>query len=152
MLVADDDQTAAAAAAQLSEAGIAVRGALEGGFAAWRAAGLPEGQVGEVAVEELPSLSDDSTVVDVREPMEWATGHVPGALLIPLGKLRESVSTIPRRGRVIAICEAGVRSCTAASILEAAGFADVAHVPAGSSGYRRSGLPLAFPQEKVVGA
>ncbi len=149
VLVAADAQTEAATA-QLAEAGVAVRGVLEGGYAAWRAAGLPSARVREIAIDELPRLEGTATVVDVREPLEWTTGHVPGALLVPLGRLRVALSFIPRDRPVVAICEAGVRSCTAASILAAAGFVDVAHVPGGSSAYRRSGLPLAFPSEEVV--
>lgn len=150
ILVASDEPTAAAAAAQLAAGGPEVRAVLEGGLDAWREAGLPVGRVGEVVLAELPRLGLQATVIDVREPLEWTTGHVPGARLIPLGQLRAALSSIPRAGRVIAICEAGVRSCTAASILAAAGFPDVAHVPAGSSGYRRSGLPLAFAPEELA--
>jgi rhodanese-related sulfurtransferase len=150
VLVASDEATGEAAAAQLIEAGVVVRGALEGGSAAWRAADLAEAGVREVAIEELPGLAEVATVIDVREPLEWSTGYVPGALLVPLGRLRDAMLSIPRDRRVVTICEAGVRSCTAASLLGAAGFADVAHVPAGSAGYRRSGLPLAFPSEEVL--
>ncbi|MBI2983360.1 MAG: rhodanese-like domain-containing protein, partial [Chloroflexi bacterium] len=117
VLVAPDEGTGEAAAVQLVEAGVAVRGILEGGSEAWRAARLPEAAVSEVAVDELPRLAEVATVVDVREPLEWATGHVPGALLIPLGRLREAIPSVPRDRPVVAICEAGVRSCTAASIL-----------------------------------
>lgn len=151
VLIAPDDATAQRSAAQLAEADIPVRGVLAGGFPAWSAAGLPEAAVAEIAVEELPRSAADSTIVDVREPLEWTTGHVPGALLVPLGGLREAMPSIPRHRRVIAICEAGVRSCTAASLLASAGFTDVAHVPAGSAGYRASGLPLAFPASELAG-
>jgi hydroxyacylglutathione hydrolase len=151
VIVAPEDGSADAAAAQLGAEGIRVRGALAGGFDAWRAAGFPEAVVREVAVEQLPERAADATLVDVREPLEWATGFVPGALLIPLGQLRDALPSIPRTGRVIAICEAGIRSSTAASILAAADAGDVAHVPAGTSGYRRAGLPLAFPAPQEVG-
>jgi rhodanese-related sulfurtransferase len=150
VLVAPDDATGETATAQLRAAGLEVRGILEGGFEGWQAAGLPAAAVREVAIDELSPLADVATVIDVREPLEWMTGHVPGALLVPLGRLREAVASIPRDRAVIAICEAGIRSSTAASILGAAGFADVAHVPVGSAGYRRSGLPLAFPSEEVL--
>ncbi len=83
-------------------------------------------------------------VLDVREPMEWETGHVPGALLISLGNLRRQLDRIPRSALVAVICEAGVRSCTAASILRAEGFQDVANAPEGTGGYRRAGLPLEY--------
>jgi hydroxyacylglutathione hydrolase len=151
-LVAPDRATAEDAAAQLGAEGIAVQGTVEGGFGAWHAAGLPKTSLAEVALDELTRLTGQDTVVDVREPLEWTTGHVPGALLIPLGTLRDQLASIPRDGRVIVICEAGVRSSTAASILASSGFPVVAHVPAGSSGYRKSGLPLQFhAQEAVVG-
>jgi hydroxyacylglutathione hydrolase len=150
LLIAPDAATGEAAATQLRKAGMVARGLLEGGFEAWQAAGLPATVVREVEIDELPRLADVATVIDVREPLEWTTGHVPGALLVPLGRLRDGVASIPRDRAVIAICEAGIRSSTAASILGAAGFADVAHVPVGSAGYRRSGLPLAFPSEEVL--
>lgn len=145
IIIAPEDGSAEAAAEQLAGDGIGVLGVLAGGFPAWRAAGFPDAGIREVAVEELPGRPPDVTVIDVREPLEWETGHVPGARLVPLAALRDALPSIPRHAPVVAICEAGIRSCTAASILAAAGIADVAHVPAGSSGYRRAGLPLAFP-------
>jgi hydroxyacylglutathione hydrolase len=150
VLLAPDEAIAEQAGAELRGEGIAVRGVLEGSFAAWHAAGLPETSLAEVALDELTRLTGQDTVVDVREPLEWTTGHVPGALLIPLGTVRDRLPSIPRGGRVIVICEAGVRSSTAASILASSGFPLVAHVPAGSSGYRKSGLPLEFPAADAV--
>ena len=150
VLLAPDDSTAHAAAAQLKDSAVPLRGALEGGLRGWRDAGLPRSSLGEIAVGDLPRLASGATIVDVREPLEWMTGHVPGALLIPLGELRGSLPSIRSDRPVITICEAGVRSCTAASVLASAGFTDVAHVPAGSSGYRASALPLAYPEEVAV--
>lgn len=149
IIIAPEDGSAEATAQQLGDAGIRVLGALAGGFSAWRGAGFPEAEVREVAVQELSGRAPDVTVIDVREPVEWDTGHVPGARLVSLATLRDALPSIPRHGPVIAICEAGIRSCTAASILAAAGIADVAHVPAGSSGYRKAGLPLTFPAPEV---
>jgi hydroxyacylglutathione hydrolase len=150
IIIAPDDGSADSAAAQLEAADVRVRGALAGGFDAWHAAELPEAATGQLTVDELSQRAPDVTLIDVREPLEWATGYVPGALLVPLGELRAALPSIPLGGPVIAICEAGIRSCTAASILAAAGIADVAHVPAGSSGYRKAGLPLAFPATEEV--
>lgn len=149
VLIAQDDDIAEAAAAQLTEARIPVHGIIEGGTEAWGAEGLPVVALRELTVHGLAPLAESATVIDVREPLEWSTGHVPGALLVPLGRLREAIPSLPRDRTVIAICEAGVRSCTAASILAAAGMQDVAHVPEGSAGYRRAGLPLAHPSDEV---
>jgi hydroxyacylglutathione hydrolase len=151
VIIAPQDGSENAAAAQLDAEGIPVRGVLAGGIAAWRAAGLPQAGLRELAVDELPKRAANVIVIDVREPLELTTGYVPGALLIPLGELRDALPSIPRDVPLVAICETGVRSCTAASVLAAAGFADVSHVPVGSSGYRRGGLPLAFPAAEEFG-
>jgi hydroxyacylglutathione hydrolase len=152
VIIASVALTGEDASDQLHEAGISVRGVLEGGFAGWSAAGFPQRTIGEVAVDDLAHTPPGTTIVDVREPVEWATGHVPGALRISLGTLRAALPDVPRDRPIVTICEAGVRSSTAASILAAAGFTDVSHVPAGSSGYRKSGLPLAFPDAQEVEA
>lgn len=146
ILVAADDALAHAAADALSGDGLAVAGVLAGGASAWRGAGLPVRALGEIGVDELADARH-ITVVDVREPIEWTTGHVPGALLICLADLPSDLARVPRDRGIAVICEAGVRSCTGASVLLAAGFEDVAHAPAGTAGYRRSGLPLEFPNE-----
>lgn len=148
IVLAPDAATAAAADRQLVSAGVVVRGSAD--IAALRAAALPEQTVGLVSIEDVPALAGRSTVVDVREAMEWDTGHVPGALLIPLAELRDSLPTVPKDAPIVTICEAGVRSSVAASILQAAGFTNVSHIPAGSSGYRRSGLALEFPKERAT--
>jgi rhodanese-related sulfurtransferase len=139
VLVAPDPESAEVARAQLAEGGYEVADVV-GSDAVPADASLDE-----IAVSELARLAADggAAVIDVREPEEWATGHVPGALLISLGRLRDELDRVPRSRRAIVICEAGVRSCTAASLLLAQ-RADVAHVPAGTSGYRRAGLPLEF--------
>lgn len=149
VLLAPDAATAEAALGQLDDE-LPVRGVVEGGAAAWRAGALPEDALAEVGVEEL-ARAEALTVIDVREPIEWESGHVPGALLIPLGRLRHELARVPRERRAVVICEAGVRSSTGASILQAAGFSDVAHVPAGTAGYRRAGLPLAVPDKAREG-
>lgn len=146
MVVAASDAIAQTAADALAHDGLAVAGLLAGGVTAWAEAGLPVRTLGELGVDEL-AAAPDLTIVDVREPMEWATGHVPGALLIRLADLRAQVGRVPRGRRVAVICEAGVRSCTGASVLLAAGFEEVGHVPAGSRGYRGAGLPLAFSDD-----
>ncbi len=148
ILLAASPEQGEAASAQLTEGSFPLLGIIEGGRSAWQAAGLPEDSFDEVSVGELGALtpSNDLVVLDVREPMEWETGHVPGAMLIPLGNLRQHIQSIPREARVTVICEAGVRSSAAASILQAQGFTNVANVPEGTAGYRRAGLPLQYPE------
>ncbi|PZC49634.1 MAG: hydroxyacylglutathione hydrolase [Chloroflexi bacterium] len=100
----------------------------------------------EVSLDDLTGSNRDTSmlVLDVREPIEWEMGHVPGALLISLGTLRDHINEIPSHNKIAVICEAGLRSSTAASILESSGFTNVANVPDGTGGYRNAGLPLEY--------
>lgn len=60
-------------------------------------------------------------LLDVRTPEEYASGHVPGAVLIPLGELAERVHEVPDGDEVLVICRSGVRSQTACELLAAQG-------------------------------
>jgi rhodanese-related sulfurtransferase len=86
--------------------------------------------------------SGDVDVVDVREPSEWSSGHLPGARLVPLGKLRGAPKAELTRDRVIFVCAAGVRSATAAKLAVANGLATVYNLSGGTKGWVRAGLPL----------
>ncbi len=144
-LLASESAVASAALAQLRDA-YRVIGVIDA--SAWRQAGLLEESLPDISIETLAQTasSGELTVLDVREPVEWETGCAPGAVLIPLGSLREQLEAVPRDSLVAVICEAGVRSSTGASLLQAAGFPTVATVSEGMSGYRRAGAPMVFPQ------
>ena len=152
ILVAEDPDQAESALSQLQESNLPILGVVEGGIESWRAHGLPTEVLAEVSVHETTSAAanGNTVVLDVREAIEWEMGHVPGALLISLGTLRERLHQLPREGGIIVICEAGIRSSSAASILQSEGFAGVAHVPEGTGGYRRAGLRLQVPENKGI--
>lgn len=84
------------------------------------------------------ACADGATVVDVREPDEYVRGHVPGAVLIPLGQLPHRTNEVPRSSRVFVICASGRRSRTGASVLEAAGI-DAISVEGGTDGWIADG-------------
>ena len=86
------------------------------------AAATPEVAASEVAA--LVSAPNGPLLLDVRTPAEFAEGHVPGALLIPVSELPDrlhQIAAYKERG-VVAYCESGVRAQRAVAILEAAGF------------------------------
>ena len=70
-------------------------------------------------------------MLDVREPDEWDGGHVEGAIHIPLGALQDRIDEVPRDRPVLAYCGAGMRSTSAASILERAGIETVMSIRGG---------------------
>jgi glyoxylase-like metal-dependent hydrolase (beta-lactamase superfamily II) len=71
------------------------------------------------------------TLVDVRFPGEWAGGAIPGSANIPLDQLQDRLAEVPRDRRVAVYCQSGMRSSTAASLLEQAGFEDVVELTGG---------------------
>jgi hydroxyacylglutathione hydrolase len=78
-------------------------------------------------------VDDAVHLIDVREPAEFAVGHVPGSVNVPLHRLRD-ISLVPEAvgGRPTAVaCAGGVRAAFAASLLRRAGRPDVVRVAGG---------------------
>ena len=61
-------------------------------------------------------------VVDVREPSEYATGHVPGSRLIPSHEIRERLYELPRGATLYLICANGARSLDLIPFMRAVGY------------------------------
>lgn len=80
-------------------------------------------------------------VVDVREPEEFSgpLGHIPGARLVPLKILTEQAKALPRDRPLVTVCRAGGRSAQATTILQRAGFAQVANLAGGMLRWRAEG-------------
>ncbi len=138
VVTAQDDNRARVMARRLEAVGFRrVLGILAGGVAAWDEAGLPLESIESVSVPELAARLHrrEVTLLDVRDPDEWATGHVAGSVGIPyqelghdrLDELARSANGTP----VAVICAAGNRAGLAASVLRRAGVANVVHVADG---------------------
>jgi len=96
----------------------------------------------EVTIDELSrALGSGATLIDVREPAEYAQGHVPGARLIPMGQLPSRLGELDRSTRVYVVCASGGRSSTMVDVLTAAGF-DAVSVADGTAGWQRQGRPV----------
>jgi hydroxyacylglutathione hydrolase len=106
-------------------------GELDGGVAAWTAAGRPLATVSLLAADQV----DPERVVDVRQDREYAGGHLPAARHVELGALPGAA--LPP-GPVITMCGHGERATTAASVLERAGRRDVAVLTAGAEEWART--------------
>lgn len=99
-------------------------------------------EVLEVDVEELAeAVARGATVLDVRNPDEYAEGHVAGAVLIPLGELADRRDEIPDADPLYVICAVGGRSLQATRALVAAGHRAVS-VAGGTNGWVASGRPV----------
>ncbi len=98
----------------------------------------------QASVDDVKAQRFDH-VLDVRGRSEFAEGHLPGAINIPLGELPGRLSEVPQ-GEVAIHCQGGGRSAIATSVLERAGRADVANMGGGFAEWERSGNPVESPQ------
>lgn len=67
-------------------------------------------------------------IIDVREPFEFATGHVKGAINIPPAKLMagaKKLQDVPKDTEIILYCRTGSRSAVAANILQSLGYTNL---------------------------
>jgi thioredoxin len=81
---------------------------------------------------------DDFYVVDVREPFEYAAGHVPGAVLIPMNDVPGRLADLPRDRVVHVICQSGGRSRSVTDWLRAQGV-DAVNVAGGTGEWEARG-------------
>jgi hydroxyacylglutathione hydrolase len=147
VLVADDEAKIDEAVTRLARVGIeSVKGYLHGGMNAWRAEGLPESEVRQITVDDLRRMLGeraDLQVIDVRRPGEYADGHVPGAVSLPLGPdLSERAAGLNHRRPTAVICAGGYRSSAATSLLAPRGFTELLNVTGGTGAWVSSGFPV----------
>lgn len=93
-------------------------------------------------------------LIDVREPAEFDTGHLPGAINIPRGVLEFQVDAHPavanvtdpalahRERPIVVYCRTGGRAALAAVALQSLGFSDVRSIAGGITGWTEAGLPV----------
>ncbi|HEV3312088.1 MAG TPA: rhodanese-like domain-containing protein [Chloroflexota bacterium] len=109
----------------------------------WIAKGREVVSIDSVSVADLNQmLGDGVTVLDVREPDEFQTSSVSGALNIPYPVLPARLAEVPSNGLVAVICGSGSRSAISASLLERAGRWPVANVQGGMTAWETAGLPV----------
>ena len=82
----------------------------------------------------------DTVLIDVREPVEYAEAHVPGARLIPMGQLASRLDEVPRERTVYVICRTGNRSGQMGPLLDAHGY-DSVNVLGGTKAWVEAGHP-----------
>jgi rhodanese-related sulfurtransferase len=80
------------------------------------------------------------TVVDVREPHEFAAGHIPNALNMPMSRF--DPAELPKGRPVVLICQAGGRSKNALNRARSIGRDDVRHYAGGMTGWRSHNGPV----------
>jgi hydroxyacylglutathione hydrolase len=103
-------------------------------------------EVAEITVDELESVADGTVLLDVREPQEFARGHVPEAVNLPQADLASRLDTIPRDRPILTICWSGSRSLRSAQFLKQMGYDQVASVKGGTQAWLEAGKPAAYAE------
>ena len=96
------------------------------------------------------AIRDANILLDVREPDEYAAGHIPGAINIPRGMLEFRMSAAPeltaRDLQIMLYCKSGGRAALAAATLPDMGYLKVESLAGGFDSWAAAGHPVARPQ------
>ncbi len=98
----------------------------------------------QIDIVELDALLKEGTVrvLDVREDSEFRSGHLPGAVNIPVKKLPDKVARLKHDKPYAVICASGSRSKGATNFLLDEGFEGAVSVRGGTGAWARSGRPI----------
>jgi len=104
----------------------------------------PQTDGGLVTHEELQAAleAEACVLVDVREPHEYAAGHIPGATSLPLSRF--DPAELPEGKSIVLVCQAGARSARALNAAVGAGIRDIRHYAPGTGGWRARGGEIAL--------
>jgi rhodanese-related sulfurtransferase len=114
------------------------------GLSACSAATREAGYVTRSVTDIQQTVTDKNhpAVIDVREPDEFASGHVPGAVNVPLATVGTWAATQPKDAPCVVICQSGRRSVAASEVLVKQGFKEVINVAGGTAAWIEQGLPV----------
>lgn len=128
-------------ALMLTACGGAETKATAGGSPATSAAALKEVDVG---VLKAAKDAGEVVLIDVRTPAEFADGHAPGAVNIPLDALQARMSELEphKKADLYLICRSGARSGRAQSMLASAGFENPINIAGGTLAWKSAGYPV----------
>jgi rhodanese-related sulfurtransferase len=94
-----------------------------------------------ITVQQLHER-DNVPLIDVREADEFAAGHVPGAVNLPMSVIGERLHELPDEAFDV-ICQVGGRSARVVQALEARGY-DATNVDGGTGEWAAAGFPISY--------
>lgn len=102
-------------------------------------------KIHEVTPQDVASKMGKVLIVDVREPQEYADGHIPGAINIPRGVLEFRINQFPdlqdRNREIVLHCQGGGRSALATLAMQELGFENAVNLAGGFAAWNAAGLP-----------
>jgi hydroxyacylglutathione hydrolase len=145
VLIAASQEQLSEARTRLARVGIDdARGYLKDGVEGWTAAGLPLTELSQINAPILNHRfqNDRVQVLDVRRKPEWEAGHIEGAIWRSLDDFKDSMPEVDHQVPIAVLCKGGYRSLIACSLLQRAGFRNVANVIGGFSAWEKAQLPF----------
>ena len=146
ILVADDPAAREEAVRQLIRIGYDdLRGYLDGGMAAWEAAGFPASRVPVLPPQELRQRlerGDAPVILDVRMDAEWRAGHLPQAIHVEAGRLPTEELPLPKDAPVVVHCGHADRSTVGISVLERRGYRNLMLLDGGFFAWQMAGYEV----------
>ena len=107
------------------------------------ATSAPADEISQAAfTERWAHAHPDLTLVDVRSAEEFAAGHLPGAINIPIDQLETRMSELKWGNEIVVYCLSGVRSARAIELLRAREFMHIEHLVGDYSEWESSGGPI----------
>ncbi|WP_432833287.1 rhodanese-like domain-containing protein [Dactylosporangium sp. CA-092794] len=100
----------------------------------FRQPSIPTATVGDI--------TDDAYLLDVREDDEWAAGHAPGAVHVPMMQIPARIEEIPEDRDVYVVCRVGGRSARVVGFLMSNGRDRVVNVDGGMQSWEAAGRPM----------
>ena len=102
------------------------------------------GEVAGIGAPEAPAWLErhEAVVLDVREPWEYAAGHIPGATSIPQADLATRLEEVPKERDLLVVCAGGTRSMRAGQFLQRLGYSRITNLEGGTRGWIEAGHPV----------
>jgi glyoxylase-like metal-dependent hydrolase (beta-lactamase superfamily II)/rhodanese-related sulfurtransferase len=117
-------------------------GYLKGGFEAWEKANKEIDTIISITADEFALLvneNSNSSILDVRKPSEYESGHIESSVNAPLDNISEQMSLLDDNQTTYVHCGGGYRSMIFASILRARGYRNIIDIAGGFSAIKKSG-------------
>lgn len=92
----------------------------------------------EIQVSDVPA---DAVLLDVREDHEWAAGHAPDAVHVPMATIADRLADLPEGAPIHVVCKSGGRSSRVTEYLQAQGR-DAVNVAGGMTAWAAAGKPV----------
>lgn len=100
---------------------------------------------GDITIEQAKSLIESKPfliILDVRTQEEYDSGHIEGAILIPVDEIENRLDELSKNDELLVYCRTGNRSSTAVNILQANGFTKIFHMNDGIVDWIQAGSDI----------